>query len=139
MLSKSELIKLITKNAKVIDAPPFLLPTFESSDQDGRPHIELKPETYHYFVYERGREYSRKVYLEIDELMYSVFKDVTFNMATSEEVKKRREGEDFRVQLYAIQEELIGKINKEFQERLAEEHQKQLQKNSVRISNAISL
>lgn len=60
-------------------------------------------------------------------------------MATSEEVKKRREGEDFRVQLYAIQEELFGKINKEFQERQAVEHQKQLQKNSVRISNAISV
>lgn len=43
-------------------------------------------------------------------------------------MKKRREGEDFRVQLYAIQEELIGKINKEFQEQLAVEHQKQLQK-----------
>ncbi len=45
-------------------------------------------------------------------------------MACTEEVKNRREHEDFRVQLFQIQEDLIAKINTEYSERIKIKHDK---------------
>jgi len=104
--------KKVNELAKLINAPNQILPTFETS--------------YHFVVVERGQEHQRKRTSDFDEILFWIFDGVTFSMATKIELKNRNENEDFRIQLFKIQEELIGKINQEYKKILEEKHKKLL-------------
>jgi len=90
---------LVRRRAAEIDAPTTALPTFGWTEDGARPHIEMARAGYAYVVVERGVEQSRQVTGDLDELLWWVFRDVTFDTACSFEVAHRREGEDFRRQL----------------------------------------
>lgn len=64
-----------------------------------------------------GEEIFRKIPFGIDELLYEVFDNLTFEIATKWEVKNRKDNEDFRLQLFAKQVDLMRRINKDFGER----------------------
>jgi hypothetical protein len=53
-----------------------------------------------------------------DEIVEQVFGSVTFSMASSEEVTNRRPGEDFRIQLWEIQDRLMDSIDPAWVENL---------------------
>ena len=108
----------IEQLAETIEAPPQYLPTYESSEHSGRPHVEVTSDgQMHWVVSERGHEFKRRSTLSRDELLYWVFAAVTHEMATMFEVTHRIEGEDFRRQLFACQLGLLDKLSPDWRAR----------------------
>ena len=66
-----------------------------------RPHVEVVGPLLHYVVVERGQELLRESFQELEEeLLFRVFKDVTFQMAATFELRNRRPSEDSRRLLF---------------------------------------
>src|SRR5688572_25731118 len=103
--------------AKAIGAPAKSLPTFGSSEDFARPHIEAIGECSHYVVVERGQELDRKSFTDDAALLEQVFDGVTFEMACDFELRNRRANEDSRRQLFAKKLELLGRLNPEWANR----------------------
>ena len=120
--------KRVEKLAKKIQAPESYIPTFDYSEQSGLPHIEIIGNTFYYVVCERGIEFSRKSTNDEKELLYWIFQSITFSMACDLERKNRKENEDFRIQLFQIQEDLITIIDREYALILKDKHEKLLKK-----------
>lgn len=118
-----EEVKSIAKN---IDAPEHLIPTFASSRHDGTPHIEITGKEYHFVICERGTEFSRQRTFDKKEILFWIFDAITFSMASQLELANRRDNEDFRVQLFELQEQLIHQIDPEYAETLHKKHQRLL-------------
>ena len=76
---KSRMVAL----AREIELPDHLLPTFGYSEQNGRPHIELRDGEFHLVTEERGREYERFTTSSLDDLLYRVFRDATYSTAAA--------------------------------------------------------
>jgi hypothetical protein len=88
--------------AEKINAPKYLLPTYGQSIDGAHPHIEIdKNGQLYYAIIERGEELKRDFAVDTDDLLYRVFADITFSMASDYEVKHRIETEDFRRQMFA--------------------------------------
>ena len=127
--NKKEELKLeITRLSQIINAPEFLIPTFDFSKDFAYPHIEMQGEEYHFVVVERGQELERRRTFNIDEILFWIFDGITFEMACELELRNRKENEDFRIQLFQIQENLMYKINPKFSEILNIKHSKLLNK-----------
>ena len=120
---KSEIDRL----ADLIGAPNNLLPTYGHSIDSAHPHIEVDSRGYHYIVRERGQETSRETTAELDELLYHVFKHITFSLACKYELSRRIEGQDFRRLLFRYQVALLSMISPEWAKREAREHERILQ------------
>lgn len=116
----------IRNTAKLIDAPDQYLPTFGYTEGTARPHIEIQGEDFHYVINERGEEYKRVITNDFHELAFLVFADVTFEMSVKMELQNRKENEDFRIQMFQIQEDLLNKIDPSYSERLKVKHDKLL-------------
>ena len=124
---KMEAIKSKIENlASRINAPKEYLPTYGFSEDFAKPHIEVNDNEFHWVVVERGQELERRQTTDEKELLFWVFDSVTFEMATRLELENRNENEDFRIQLFKIQEELIGEINSDYSDRLNIKHRKLL-------------
>lgn len=109
--------------AKKINAPNHLLPTFSTPRGDATPNIEVDPSgLYYYVISERGQEYERKITSDLNDLLYWIFSSVTFSMACDYELQHRIADKDGRRIIFAKQLELLGILNKEWQEKEAEEH-----------------
>lgn len=106
-----ELRRLVRRRAAVIDAPNSILPTYVTSQQSGRPHIEREGDELCYVVCEKGQEQERRRTRSKDELLYWIFRGVTFSMATSWEAANLEPEEDFRRGLFARQLELLEQLN----------------------------
>lgn len=112
--------------AQLINAPEEYLPTFGYTEGTARPHIETIGDEFHYVINERGEEYSRVKTVDFNELVFLVFADITFEMSVKMELENRNENEDFRIQMFQIQEDLLYKIEPEFSERMKVKHHKLL-------------
>lgn len=122
-----EIQQLVEEYAAIIDAPKYFFPTYGRSEYDAQPFVEIVNDTeLHYVVVERGKEIKRVIAKDIDELLYMIFDDITFTMATLNYVHQRKENLDVRIQLFSYQESLLGMINKSWQLRSQERHQKLL-------------
>jgi hypothetical protein len=97
--------------AKQINAPSILLPTFGVNKDFAQPEIRVDGKGYHFVIVERGSELKHQIVKDIDELLYLVFKDITFSMACEYELNNRIEGQDFRRILFSKQLELLSKIS----------------------------
>lgn len=106
----------VRRMAKELDAPANYLPTYGRSREDGTPHIEING-AYDFVVSERGKEFERRSSSDIDELLYWVFRTVTFSLAADYECGHRRAGEDSRRQLFAIQLDMLKKLSPDWAER----------------------
>jgi hypothetical protein len=131
--SLADLGKIVDELAAKIEAPASLLPTYGHSLDGAHPHIEVTHgETahddaddacmWHYVTVERGQELERKTTSDLDELLYLIFASVTFSMAVKYEGKHRVSGQDFRRIMFQKQEELLGRLNENWQRREEEEH-----------------
>jgi hypothetical protein len=100
------------------------LPTFGYSTDGAHPHIEVDARGYHYIVIERGEELSRVTTSDLDELLYCVFKDVTFELAGIYELKHRVENQDSRRLMFKRQVELLSILSPKWGEMKAREHER---------------
>ncbi len=106
-----------------INAPQQLLPTYGRSADGARPHIELDDSgKFHFVVVERGQELERKTTAILDDLLYWIFDSITFSMACTFELANRNRAQDFRRILFTRQEELLGHMNQDWQERKRADH-----------------
>jgi hypothetical protein len=131
ILSRSE-IKTMTLSAVkelvdtfggLIHAPQHLYPTYGRSADGALPHIELDDSgTFHFVVVERGRELERQTTTELDDLLFWIFDTITFSMACTFELANRNHSQDFRRVLFSKQEELLGRINMNWQKRKQTDH-----------------
>ncbi|WP_157815908.1 Imm63 family immunity protein [Spirosoma pollinicola] len=106
-----------------INAPHHLYPTYGRSADGALPHIELDgSDTFHFVVVERGQELERRTTTALDDLLYWIFDTITFSMACTFELANRNHAQDFRRILFSHQEELLGRINVNWQERKRTNH-----------------
>jgi hypothetical protein len=131
METLNQIRRKVAEFSRLIDSPKRLSPTFGHSEQSGLPHIEVTGTDYHFVVCERGSENSRKSTTDINELLFWIFDSITFSMACDLELRNRRENEDFRIQLFQIQEDLIALIDTEYSDRLKTKYDKILNKNGL--------
>ena len=119
----TEIQNIVNELAEKINAPTYYLPTFSSPKGDATPNIEVDNlGLYNYVISERGNEYERKITSDLNDLLYWIFASVTFSMACDYELKNRIENEDFRRIMFAKQEELLGLLNKDWEETEKKEH-----------------
>lgn len=128
MLTLSEIETRVNELAKVIGAPQGILPTYGYSEQTARPHVEVGSAAYYHVTAERGRETSRHAAVDIDELLYRIFADVTFELAVKHELAHRIETQDPRRILFQHQEELLSVLSPRWSRREAQEHEKILKR-----------
>lgn len=103
--------------AAKIAAPAGYMPTYGRTEDGARPHIEFSAGQFHFVVVERGQELERKSSSDPDEILYNVFESVTFSMACHYELRHRRQGEDFRRQMFEKQLELLGQLSTTWRQR----------------------
>jgi hypothetical protein len=128
MLTLSEIEEKVNQLAQKIGAPRNILPTYGYSEQTARPHVEVGSVVYYYVVAERGQEYDRYAAFDIDELLYKVFADVTFELSTKYELAHRIKNQDFRRIMFQHQVKLLSMLSPEWAEREAKEHEQILQR-----------
>ena len=116
--SLDDIADMIAKLASKINAPYGSLPTYNFPIGDATPYIEVDDDGFMYFVIsERGTEFSREKFDNIDDFLYRIFSSATFSMACSYELKHRIEDKDCRRIIFAKQEELLGQLNEIWRER----------------------
>ena len=122
--SLDDIVTTIAALAAKINAPYGSLPTYNFPIGDATPYIEVDDEGFMYFIIsERGTEFSREKFDNIDDFLYRIFSRATFSMACSYELKHRIEGKDCRRIIFAKQEELLGQLNETWRERRYARHQ----------------
>lgn len=120
----TEIENIVKQLAEKINAPSYYLPTFSTPKGDATPNIEVDNSgLYNYVISERGNEYERKITADLNDLLYWIFASVTFSMACDFELKNRVENRDFRRMMFAKQEELLGILDKKWEEKERKEHQ----------------
>lgn len=97
--------------ARKLGAPRKHIRFATTPQHDGGPHIEYEGPELHYVITERGSEFERRKTKDPDELLFWLVSDLTWAMASEWELANRIEGEDFRIQLFQKDVELMMKIN----------------------------
>lgn len=92
LLSLAGIESRVNELARRVGAPGDLLPTYGSTEDFARPHVEVDARGCHLVVVERGQELDRYTTDVRDELLYRIFSSVTFSMAAQHELKHRAQG-----------------------------------------------
>ena len=121
-MTLSEIKAEVDRLAAQIGASGYILPTYGSSDDGARPHIEVDSRGYHYVVVERGEELKRLTTSDLDELLFNVFEGITFSLACNYEVAHRIKKQDSRRILFQRQVELLSALFPYWGEREARIH-----------------
>lgn len=117
----------IAELANKIVAPIDLLPQINQSNDFAKPYIDVgNGDVIYYVIKERGVEYERVLYVNEDELLYRIFKDITIEMAQKYELRNRIESQDFRILLFKGQGELMNLLNPDWGIRIKSENDKYL-------------
>jgi len=122
-MTLSGIRKQIETLGERINAPQTLYPTYGHSMDGALPHIEIDASGgFHFVVVERGQELERRTTAKLDDLLFWIFDTITFSMACAFELKNRNHTQDFRRLLFSKQEELLGRINVDWQEKERQNH-----------------
>lgn len=117
MLTLDELKKYILKMSYriAVNENSDLLPLFSKTEdvynEGASVYIDDK---YHYVIMERGRVYKHYESDVLEDVLYPLFKNVTFSLAQEYEVHHRKKEEDFRKLMWEKQLELLGRIDEKF-------------------------
>ena len=114
LYSISTIRKMVREYGKKIGVPKQLLTVQTTTDGFGTPHIEIDDQGYHYVVSERGTEHKRKTTSDFHTLLYWIFKDIVFEMASDFELNHRKPEEDFRRILFNKDLELFEKLDRQW-------------------------
>ncbi|HWA25750.1 MAG TPA: Imm63 family immunity protein [Lacunisphaera sp.] len=117
MFTLAEIEEEVRQLARKIDAPEGSLPTFGRSADFARPHIEIRDDRYHFVIEERGEELKRESTNDFRELLYWIFAEVTFDMATGYEAEHRRPRVDFRRLMFETQIGLLKRLDPSWAQR----------------------
>jgi hypothetical protein len=120
--------KKVREYGKKINAPKKLLTIRTTSDGFATPYIEINKESYNYVVSERGTEFKRKKTTDLDKILYWIFKDIVFELASEFELNHRKEDEDFRRILFVKEIELMEKLDPKWGKWLKKEQNEILKK-----------
>ena len=108
--------------AAIINAPQELLPTYENSRDEFVPNIALDTNgQLRYEIYERGQLITNEFATDEDDLLYYIFRDISFSMAVRYEVHNRNPRQDWRRMLFAKQAELLGQLSPAWKQRVEKE------------------
>ncbi|HOU85756.1 MAG TPA: Imm63 family immunity protein [Spirochaetota bacterium] len=121
-LNLKEIADEVNNLARKIKAPKNTLPTYGHTIDGAHPHIEVDQYGYHYFVIERGQELKRKTTQNIHELLYWIFESISFSMAIEFELVNRIDDQDSRRIGFKKQEELLGILNLDWEEKQKNDH-----------------
>ncbi|CAN5158567.1 hypothetical protein BH09BAC4_BH09BAC4_05070 [soil metagenome] len=103
---------------KRINTPHNLYPTYGRSADGDRPHIEIDSSgKLHFVVVERGQELERQTTTVPNDLLFWIFDVITFSMACAFELENRKPNQDFRHILFSKQEDLLGCLSANWQEK----------------------
>ena len=127
--SLEDIVEMIAKLASRINAPSYLLPTYNFPRRNVTPHIEVDDDGYMFYMFiEREIEFDKEKFDNIDDFLYRIFSGVTFSMAVKYELKNRIEDKDYRRMIFAKQVELLGQLNEIWAERGRAKHLLSLKK-----------
>ena len=92
---------------------PLILPTYGTSKDDSTPFIEVNAPYYYYLAYERGVKCINRQTTKLEDLLYWVFQDITFDLAMSYEPEHRipAASHDYRKAIFTHQLELLNSIS----------------------------
>jgi hypothetical protein len=122
-LTLREIKAKVDQLAEIIGASQDILPTYGSSNQTGHPHIELGSQGYYYLVLERDTVCDRLITVDIDELLYKIFANVTFELAQKYELSHRIKNQDSRRISFEKQVEYLSMLSSQWGERESREHE----------------
>ncbi|MFX0181911.1 MAG: Imm63 family immunity protein [Candidatus Hodarchaeota archaeon] len=120
-MSISTIRRKIRQYCKQINAPKRLMTVRSTATGFVDPHVEIDDSGNHYVSWEKGREHERRTTEELDELLYWLMVNITFQMALDYELHHRVPNQDFRKLLFETQLKLLNKINSDFHKRREEE------------------
>jgi len=92
-----------------------MYPVIEKISSDGL-SLYFENGEYHYVSMERGNEIKHYTSNDSFEILYYIFKDITFRLAQDYELHHRLSGEDSRKIIFNKQLELLEKIHKKYRE-----------------------
>jgi hypothetical protein len=123
MLSLKEIKVEVERLAATINVQkPHFLPAYDAFGMDAQPYVEIDDRGYHLVVNERGIERERLTTPDLDELLYRIFRSVTFQTAVEYELKHRDETRDCRRLIFDKQIELLSRLSLRWAARETEEH-----------------
>lgn len=117
MVDKKALIARIKELASVIGAPDSLLPAVDVPNDFAYPYVLMEDPVLQYVIRERGEILQNRQTSDLEELLYWIFQDVTFNMAAEFEKRHRVSGQDFRRVLWNHQMQLLEKLRPEWRKK----------------------
>jgi hypothetical protein len=138
MKSLAEIKSEVDRRAALIGATGHhALPTYGHTEDGARPHIEVDSRGYDFVVVERGQELERFTTFDLDDVLYRVFRAVTFSLAIDYELAHRVETQDCRRIGFQKQEELLAQLSHHWADREANEHQRILREHPFDDQSAI--
>ncbi len=88
-MTLQEIEKEVNTIGAFLGAPEHLIPTFGHSDDFAKPHIEVDKKGFHYIIVERGQERHRETTKNKNQLLFIIFKSISFSMAVDFELSTR--------------------------------------------------
>ena len=107
------------KLASQINTPLELLPAIGVENHSGKPYIRIFFPAYYLIAFDNGINVYKKRFFNIDDLLYEVFEQVTFDMALQYELKNRILGQDFRRLAFEYQLELMRQLSSQWYNNLS--------------------
>lgn len=124
VLSSAELRQILESNLVKISRDFDLLPEINNSNYNAEPFIEIWQNAYYYICLQRGEDVFRKRTTDLNELIFMVMKDLTFEMSWEWVKLQPNLNTDLRIPAFVKQVELMSAINLEYGNRLNIELQK---------------
>jgi len=101
----------------------------DMENSDGLAFVSCSNGVYEYGTIEKGKKKLAVRTMSLDDLLYSIFWDLTFGAAVQYELHHRRNNEDFRRQIFEYQLSLLGRLNSGWQLRARSDISNILEKN----------
>ena len=122
--------------ARKINAPRDLMPGYGHSI--GEDHVYIKVDKHgqlYYVLVDSEGEYEYPS-PDINDLLYRVFRSITFSMSAAFLVDNVNEKEDYLLQYFSKQLEFLLVLNKDWRNRAEQEHQVLLKPNPLDVMRA---
>jgi hypothetical protein len=123
---------IVAGMAARISAPSSLLPTYGSSEDMGRPYVEIDARGYHLIVVEKGVEQYRTTVRLRDDLLFEIFRGVASSMGFEFEMCQAQRDVDPRRVAFDKALSILGMLNKDWEKRQKEHYDRVLVKSPLR-------
>ncbi len=111
-----EIYEQVQALSRKIGATPGLLPTFGTSELNGKPYIVIRGDTYYYLANDRDVVTINRQTASLQELLYWIFDEITYQMGAAYELEHRVPDLDSRRLIFKKQLDLLQKIDPEWKQ-----------------------